>query len=139
MRDLLAAVDYRFRGDKLRGNDGSAGAREWEFYLVNHRCHLYQGTNTSTLSAGQAMLTARRPSHRESLYSCSIATRMMISPDSVDIGAETARNPSMREPSSDSKSTCCPGSGTRGGLLLPNVISSPSVSVYSRASASGIG
>ena len=34
--------------------------------LVNHRCHLYQGTNTSTLSAGQAMLTARRPSLRES-------------------------------------------------------------------------
>jgi hypothetical protein len=29
----------------------------------------------------------------------------------------------MREPSSFTSSTCWPGSGTRGGLLLPNVIS----------------
>src|SRR5215210_1362958 len=94
-------------------------------YLVNHRCHLYQGTNTSTISAGHAMLTARRPSLLEFLYSSSIATLMMISPVSVVSGPETARNPSMREPSSESNSTCCPGSGTRGGLLLPNVISSP--------------
>src|SRR5215203_3697262 len=113
MRDLLAAVDYRFRGDKLRGNDGSAGAREWEFYLVNHRCHLYQGTNTSTLSAGQAMLTARRPSLLDSLYSSSVATRMTIAPVSVVSGPETARKPSIREPSSESNCTCCPGSGTR--------------------------
>jgi hypothetical protein len=35
----------------------------------------------------------------------------------------------MREPSSDSKCTRCPGSGTRGGLFLPNVISSPIVSI----------
>src|SRR5215211_7775704 len=94
-------------------------------HLVNHRCHLYQGTDTSTNSAGHAMLTARRPSLLESLYSSSIATLMMISPVSVVSGPETARNPSMREPSSESNSTCCPGSGTRGGLLLPNVISSP--------------
>ena len=97
-------------------------------YLVNHRCHLYQGTNTSTISAGHAMLTARRPSLLESLYSSSIATLMIISPVSVVSGPETARKPSMREPSSDVNSTCCPGSGTRGGLLLPNVISSPTVS-----------
>ena len=101
-------------------------------YRVNHRCHLYQGTNTSTLSAGQAMLTARRPSLLASLYSCSIATLMMISPFSVDIGPVTARNPSMREPSSFSKSTCCPGSGTRGGLPLPNVISLPLASLVSQ-------
>src|SRR5215213_7236138 len=94
-------------------------------HLVNHRCHLFQGTDTSTNSAGHAMLTARRPSLLESLYSSSIATLMMISPVSVVSGPETARNPSMREPFSDSNSTCCPGSGTRGGLLLPNVISSP--------------
>ena len=31
----------------------------------------------------------------------------------------------VQEPSSFSNSTCCPGSGTRGGLLLPNVIFSP--------------
>jgi hypothetical protein len=98
-------------------------------YLVNHRCHLYQGTDTSTISAGHAMLTARRPSLIESLYSSSIATLMIIPPVSVVIGPETARNPSMREPSSDSSITRCPGSGTRGGLLLPNVISSPIVSV----------
>jgi hypothetical protein len=103
-----------------------------ETYLVNHRCHLYQGTNTSTLAAGQAMLTARRPSRRESLYSCSVATLMMISPFSVDIGPETALNPSMREPSSENNSTCCPGSGTRGGLPLPNVISLPIASLVSQ-------
>src|SRR5215203_1666321 len=91
-------------------------------YLVSHRCHLYQGTDTSTISAGHAMLTARRPSLVESLYSSSIATLMIISPVSVESGPETARNPSMREPSSDSNSTRCPGSGTRGGLFLPNVI-----------------
>lgn len=91
-------------------------------YLVNHRCHLYQGTDTSTLSAGQAMLTARRPSLLESLYSCSIATLIIIPPISVEIGPVTARNPSMREPSSFTNSTCWPGSGTRGGLLARNVI-----------------
>src|SRR5215210_4523751 len=93
-------------------------------HLVNHRCHLYQGTNTSTCAAGHAMLTARRPSLLESLYSSSMATLMIILPVSVVSGPETARNPSLRAPSSDSNSTCCPGSGTRGGLLLPNVISS---------------
>ena len=92
-------------------------------HLVNHRCHLYQGTDTSTISAGHAMLTARRPSLVESLYSSSVATLIIIPPFSVVRGPETARNPSIREPSSDSRFTCCPGSGTRGGLLLlPNVI-----------------
>jgi hypothetical protein len=105
-------------------------------HLVNHRCHLYQGTDTSTISAGHAMLTALRPSLVESLYSSSIATLMIISPVSVVSGPETARNPSMREPSSDSNSTRCPGSGTRGGLLLPNVISSPIVSWISRVKIS---
>ena len=55
-------------------------------YLVNHRCHLYQGTDTSTISAGHAMHTARRPSFIESPYSSSIATLMIISPVSVVIG-----------------------------------------------------
>src|SRR5215212_2655892 len=105
-------------------------------YLVYHRCHLYQGTDTSTIAAGHAMLTARRPSLLESLYSSSIATLMIISPVSVVSGPETARNPPMREPSSDSKSTCCPGSGTRGGLLLPNIISSPTISRVFRAKIS---
>src|SRR5215208_5922486 len=86
-------------------------------YLVSHRCHLYQGTDTSTISAGHAMLTARRPSLVESLYSSSIATLMIISPVSVVSGPDTARNPSMREPSSDSNSTRCPGSGTRRPVL----------------------
>src|SRR5215213_5229541 len=78
------------------------------------------------------MVTERRPSLRASLYSCSIATLMMIAPVSVDIGPVTARNPSMLEPSSFSKSTCCPGSGTRGGLPLPNVICLPLASLVSQ-------
>jgi hypothetical protein len=38
----------------------------------------------------------------------------------------------MREPSSENNSTCCPGSGTRGGLPLPNVISLPIASLVSQ-------
>jgi hypothetical protein len=120
-----ASVAYTTRSRPCRGRGGF----ETRPYLVNHRCHLYQGTDTSTIAAGHAMLTAGRPSFVESLYSSSIATLMIISPVSAVSGPETARNPSMREPSSDSNSTRCPGSGTRGGLFLPNVISSPIVSV----------
>src|SRR5215217_5685048 len=68
--------------------------------------------------AGHGMLTARRSSLRASLYSSSVHTQMSTSPVSAVAGAESALKPSRQEASSICRSTICPGSGIRAGLLL---------------------
>src|SRR5215216_5925971 len=64
------------------------------------------------------MPTARRSSLRASLYSSSVQTQMSTSPVSAVEGAESALKPSRHEASSICRSTICPGSGIRAGLLM---------------------
>src|SRR5215212_7076158 len=68
--------------------------------------------------ADHGMPTARRSSLRASLYSSSVHTQMITSPVSAVEGSESALKPSRHEASCICRSTICPGSGIRAGLLL---------------------
>src|SRR5215217_8370160 len=68
--------------------------------------------------ADHGMPTARRSSLRASLYSSSVHTQMITSPVWAVEGAESALKPSRHEASSICRSTICPGSGIRAGLLM---------------------
>src|SRR5215218_870769 len=80
-------------------------------------CHGRREEARRMRSVGHGTPTALRPSLPAALYSSSVATQIITSPVWAVQGSVSALKPSRHEPSSARRSTCCPGSGMRGGLF----------------------
>src|SRR5215211_8568560 len=92
-------------------------SRETHPYREDKRQGWGEG-DTRIRLADHGIPTARRFSLRASRYSSSVHTQMSTSPVWAVAGAESALKPCRHEASSICRSTICPGSGIRAGLLM---------------------